>query len=34
MKKIHDGFGPINMQAHFFLLLKSLNDDEREPKRQ
>lgn len=35
MKKIRDGFASISMAAHLLLLLllKSLNEDEREPRR-
>lgn len=32
VRKIHEGFCSITMQALLLLLLKSLNEDEREPK--
>lgn len=32
VRKIHEGFCSITMQAPLLLLLKSLNEDEREPK--
>lgn len=32
VRKIHEGFCSITMQTPLLLLLKSLNEDEREPK--